>query len=99
MNKMTLIGQLSKTLGYLAFGLNNMLRFVGTATSRVGNVVSSKQRYDIEILVDGATTITHNNQTETQLRNCLEGMDRFGVTEVIIKQHITEQQKEKTNDN
>jgi|TARA_B100000902_G_C26692177_1_gene613020 hypothetical protein len=99
MNKMTLIGQLSKTLGYLAFGLNNMLRFVSTATSKVGNVVSSKQRYNIEILVDGATTITHNNQTETQLRDCLEGMDRFGVTEVIIKQHITEQQKEKENDN
>ncbi len=99
MNKMTLIGQLSKTLGYLAFGLNNMLKFVGTATSRVGNVVSSKQRYNIEILVDGATTITHNNQTETQLRDCLEGMDRFGVTEVIIKQHITEQKKEKENDN
>ena len=99
MNKMTLIGQLSKTLGYLAFGLNNMLRFVSTATSKVGNVVSSKQRYNIEILVDGATTITHNNQTETQLRDCLEGMDRFGVTEVIIKQHITEQQKEKDNDN
>ena len=99
MNKMTLIGQLSKTLGYLAFGLNNMLRFVITATSKVGNVVSSKQRYNIEILVDGATTITHNNQTETQLRDCLEGMDRFGVTEVIIKQHITEQQKEKENDN
>lgn len=99
MNKMTLIGQLSKTLGYLAFGLNNMLRFIGTATSKVGNVVNSKQRYDIEILVDGATTITHNNQTETQLRNCLEGMDRFGVTEVIIKQHITKQQQEKENDN
>ncbi len=76
-----------------------MLRFVGTATSKVGNVVSNKQRYDIEVLVDGATTITHKNQTEIQLRDCLEGMDRFGVTEVIIKQHITEQQKEKDNDN
>ena len=99
MNKMTLIGQFSKTLGYLAFGLNNVLRFVGTATTRVSSVVSNKQRYDIEILVDGATTITHNNQTETQLRNCLEGMDRFGVTEVIIKQHVKEQQKENKNDN
>ena len=39
MNKMTLLGQFSKTLGYLAFGLNNVLRFVGTATSKVGNVV------------------------------------------------------------
>ncbi len=99
MNKLALFGQLSKTLGYLAFGLNNVLRFVGTATSKVGNVVSNKQRYDIEVLVDGATTITHKNQTEIQLRDCLEGMDRFGVTEVIIKQHITEQQKEKKNDN
>ena len=99
MNKITLVGQISKTLGYLAFGLNNMLKFVATTTSRVGNVVNSKQRYNIEILVDGATTITHNNQTETQLRDCLEGMDRFGVTEVIIKQHITEQKKEKNNDN
>jgi phage gp45-like len=99
MNKLALFGQLSKTLGYLAFGLNNVLRFVGTATSKVGNVVSNKQRYDIEVLVDGATTITHKNQTEIQLRDCLEGMDRFGVTEVIIKQHITEQQKEKDNDN
>ena len=34
MNKMTLIGQFSKTLGYLAFGLNNVLRFVGTATNK-----------------------------------------------------------------
>ena len=99
MNKLALFGQLSKTLGYLAFGLNNVLRFVGTATSKVSNVVSNKQRYDIEVLVDGATTITHKNQTELQLRNCLEGMERFGVTEVIIKQHITEQQKEKKNDN
>ena len=99
MSKMTLIGQFSRTLGYLAFGLNNVLRFVGTATTKVSSVVSNKQRYDIEILVDGATTITHNNQTETQLRNCLEGMDRFGVTEVIIKQHVKEQQKENENDN
>jgi|TARA_R100000742_G_C4279686_1_gene105367 hypothetical protein len=97
MNKMTLLGQFSKTLGYLAFGLNNVLRFVGTATSKVGNVVSNKQRYDIEVLVDGATTITHKNQTEVQLRNCLEGMDRFGVTEVIIKQHLKQQEKENDN--
>jgi len=94
MNKLALFGQLSKTLGYLAFGLNNVLRFVGTATSKVGNVVSNKQRYDIEVLVDGATTITHKNQTEVQLRNCLEGMDRFGVTEVIIKQHLKQQEKD-----
>ena len=97
MNKITLFAQLSKALGYLAFGLNNVLRFVGTATSKVGNVVSNKQRYDIEVLVDGATTITHKNQTEVQLRNCLEGMDRFGVTEVIIKQHLKQQEKENDN--
>ena len=94
MNKMTLIGQFSKTLGYLAFGLNNVLRFAGTVTS---NAVSNKQRYDIEVLVDGATTITHTNHTELQLRNCLEGMDKFGVTEVIIKQHVREQEKNDDN--
>jgi hypothetical protein len=97
MNRLTLIGQVSKTLGYLAFGLNNVLRFVGSATNKISSVVSNRQRYDIEILVDGATTITHNNQTETQLRDCLDGMDKFGVTEVIIKQHVKEQ--EKNNDN
>jgi hypothetical protein len=97
MNRLTLIGQVSKTLGYLAFGLNNVLRFVGSATNKISSVVSNRQRYDIEILVDGATTITHNNQTETQLRDCLDGMDKFGVTEVIIKQHVREQ--EKNNDN
>ena len=39
MNKMTLIGQFSKTLGYLAFGLNNVLRFLGTVTSKAANAV------------------------------------------------------------
>jgi hypothetical protein len=97
MNKMTLIGQFSKTLGYLAFGLNNVLKFAGTVTSKAANAVSNKQRYDIEVLVDGATTITHTNQTELQLRNCLEGMDKFGVTEVIIKQHVREQEKNDDN--
>jgi|TARA_R100000084_G_C4621277_1_gene133279 hypothetical protein len=87
MSKMHFVGQFSKTLGYLAFGLNNVLRFAGNVTRKVADSVSSTERYDVEILVEGATTVTHLNQSASQLSNLLVGMDRFGVTEVIIKKH------------
>ena len=99
MNKMRLLAQFSKALGYLAFALNNVLKFAGNVTIKMTDIITNRTRYDVEILVEGATTITHKNQTAAQLANLLNGMDRFGVTEVIIKQHVTEQTKENENDN
>jgi len=97
MNKITLFAQLSKALGYLAFALNNVLKFAGNVTIKMSDIITNKTRYDVEILVEGATTITHKNQTAAQLGQLLNDMDKFGVTEVIIKQHL--KQQEKKNDN
>tara|TARA_R100001463_G_scaffold40616_3_gene86074 strand:+ start:374 stop:667 length:294 start_codon:yes stop_codon:yes gene_type:complete len=97
MNKITLFAQLSKALGYLAFALNNVLKFAGNVTIKMSDIITNKTRYDVEILVEGATTITHKNQTAAQLGQLLNDMDKFGVTEVIIKQHLKQQEKENDN--
>ena len=97
MNKITLFAQLSKALGYLAFALNNVLKYAGNVTIKMSDIITNKTRYDVEILVEGATTITHKNQTAAQLGQLLNDMDKFGVTEVIIKQHLKQQEKENDN--
>tara|TARA_R100001460_G_scaffold57230_1_gene96948 strand:- start:454 stop:759 length:306 start_codon:yes stop_codon:yes gene_type:complete len=84
MSKLAFVSQLSRTMGYLAFGLNNVLRFAGNVTQRVADKVSTKDRYNIEILVNGATMVEHKNQSSAQLSRLLTTMDNFGVTEVII---------------
>ena len=45
MNKMSFVGQFSKTLGYLAFALNNVIRFAGNVTQRVTDHVTNTERY------------------------------------------------------
>jgi hypothetical protein len=84
MNKMSFVGQFSKTLGYLAFALNNVIRFTGNITQRVTDRVTNTERYNIDILVQGTTIKSVQNQSSAQLSRLLETMDNFGVTEVII---------------
>ena len=88
MNKLSFVGQFSKTLGYLAFALNNVIRFAGNVTQRVTDHVTNTERYNIDILVEGTTIKTVNNQSSAQLSRLLETMDNFGVTEVIITKRI-----------
>jgi len=84
MSKMAFVSQLSKTMGYIAFGLNNILRFAGNVTQSVADRVTSTDRYNIEILVNGATVVEHKKQSAAQLSRLLTTMDNFGITEVII---------------
>ena len=84
MNKLSFVGQFSKTLGYLAFALNNVIRFAGNVTQRVTDHVTNTERYNIDILVEGTTIKSVQNQSSAQLSRLLETMDNFGVTEVII---------------
>tara|TARA_R100000458_G_C8265449_1_gene240555 strand:- start:1436 stop:1744 length:309 start_codon:yes stop_codon:yes gene_type:complete len=88
MNKLSFVGQLSKTLGYVAFALNNVIRFAGNTTQRITDKITSIDRYNIEILVNGATMVEHKNQSAAQLSRLLTTMDNFGVTEVIITKKI-----------
>ena len=74
-----------------------MLKFAGNVTIKMTDIITNRTRYDVEILVEGATTITHKNQTAAQLGQLLNDMDKFGVTEVIIKQHLKQQEKENDN--
>ena len=71
-SKISFVGQLSKTLGYLAFALNNVIRFAGNVTQRVTDHVTNTERYNIDILVEGTTIKTVNNQSSAQLSRLLE---------------------------
>ena len=84
MNKMFIFGQISKTLGYLAVGLSSIIRISGSVTRYVGDQISNTGRYDLNIMVDGATIKDIKNQSAAQLSKILQNMNDFGVTEVTI---------------
>jgi|TARA_R100000750_G_C2343391_1_gene95177 hypothetical protein len=74
----------AKAAAYTAWALNQMLYFGKNAARTVSDSINDTKRYKVELLVDGATLKTKNDQSARQLCKLLENMDDFGINGIIV---------------
>ena len=74
----------AKGLGYTAFAINQVFKAVKSGSVAVADTITNAKRYKIELIVDGATLKTKENQTSKDIVRTLEHMENYGITGVII---------------
>tara|TARA_R100000700_G_C3168165_1_gene143059 strand:- start:1520 stop:1786 length:267 start_codon:yes stop_codon:yes gene_type:complete len=68
----------------LASGLNSAARLIVTGSRIVSDKVYDKKRYRVELMVDGATLKTKEDQSAKMVSKLLENMQDYGITGVIV---------------
>jgi len=91
MSKLGTFTAVAKGASYLGMALNQMVKLAAHGTRTAADFVIDKKRYDIELLVGGATIETKHNQSGAQLSKLVRIMGDVGVEQAII----TDVKKEK----
>tara|TARA_R110002012_G_scaffold289498_3_gene482639 strand:+ start:2649 stop:2927 length:279 start_codon:yes stop_codon:yes gene_type:complete len=84
MSKVTTFATVAKGASYLALALNQMLKLAANGTRYAIDSIKDRKRYDIELLVEGATIQTKTNQSGAQLSRIVRIMGEVGVDQAII---------------
>ena len=92
MSKVTTFATVAKGASYLALALNQMLKLAANGTRYAIDSIKDRKRYNIELLVEGATIQTKENQSGAQLSRIVRIMGEVGVDQAII----TDVQKDKS---
>ena len=92
MSKVTTFATGEKGASYLALALNQMLKLAANGTRYAIDSIKDRKRYNIELLVEGATIQTKENQSGAQLSRIVRIMGEVGVDQAII----TDVQKDKS---
>ena len=92
MSKAGTFATVAKGASYLAFALVQMVKLAANGTKHAADMIIDKRRYDIELLVGGATIETKKNQSGTQLSNIVRIRGEVGLAQAII----TDVNKEKS---
>ena len=58
MNKFKLAGNLAKTVGYMAYGINQVLRLAGSTARKMGDAISDKPLYNVQVINKDTGEIT-----------------------------------------
>jgi len=74
----------AKGLGYTAFAINQCFRAVKSGSKAVAETITNTKKYKVELIVEGATLKTKENQTSQDVIRTIENMEDYGVTGVII---------------
>ena len=75
---------IAKGLGYTAFAINQCFRAVKSGSTAVAETITNAKKYKIELIVEGATLKTKENQSSKDILRTIENMQDYGVTGVII---------------
>lgn len=84
MSKITTFTTVAKGASYLALAMNQMLKLAVNGTRYAIDSIADRKRYDIELLVGGATIQTKTNQSGAQLSKIVRIMGEVGVEQAII---------------
>tara|TARA_Y100000310_G_scaffold107603_1_gene106020 strand:+ start:2928 stop:3194 length:267 start_codon:yes stop_codon:yes gene_type:complete len=74
----------AKVVGLTGYAINQTLRAATAVSRTVADRVNNVRRYRIELLVDGATLKTKDDQSTRDIVRTIENMDDYGITGVII---------------
>ena len=58
MNKFKLAGNLAKTVGYMAYGINQVLRLAGSTARKMGDAINDKPLYNVQVINKDTGEIT-----------------------------------------
>ena len=58
MNKFKLAGNLAKTVGYMAYGINQVLRLAGSTARKMGDAINHKPLYNVQVINKDTGEIT-----------------------------------------
>jgi|TARA_R100000084_G_scaffold107508_2_gene67703 hypothetical protein len=92
MSKTRTFATVAKGASYLALALNQMLKLATNGARIAIDSFADRKRYNIELIVQGATIETKENQSGTQLSRIVRIMGEVGVEQAII----TDVQKDKS---
>ncbi len=84
MNKLGTFTAIAKGASYLGLALNQIVKLAAHGTRNATDFVIDRKRYNIELLVSGATIQTKQNQTGAQLAKIVRIMSEVGVEQAII---------------
>ena len=92
MSKTRTFATVAKGASYLALALNQMLKLATNGARVAIDSFADRKRYNIELIVQGATIETKENQSGAQLSRIVRIMGEVGVEQAII----TDVQKDKS---
>ncbi len=92
MSKTRTFATVAKGASYLALALNQMLKLATNGARIAIDSFADRKRYNIELIVQGATIETKENQSGAQLSRIVRIMGEVGVEQAII----TDVQKDKS---
>ena len=84
MSKVGTFATVAKGASYLALALNQMLKLATSGARYAIDSFADRRRYNIELLVQGATIETKENQSGAQLSRIVRIMGEVGVDQAII---------------
>jgi len=88
MTRLRMMGQAGKAVSYVFLGLNHTARFASNIARNVGNGISNKGLFDLELSADGGHVIKElKNQTGSQVIDMIEQMDNFGIHTITISKN------------
>ena len=84
MSKTRTFATVAKGASYLALALNQMLKLATNGARIAIDSFADRRRYNIELLVQGATIETKENQSGAQLSRIVRIMGEVGVEQAMI---------------
>tara|TARA_R110000824_G_scaffold60997_11_gene162752 strand:- start:1017 stop:1301 length:285 start_codon:yes stop_codon:yes gene_type:complete len=92
LNKFKLVGTIAKSIGYMAYGFNQVFRLAGNAARKMGDAINDKPLYNI-MLVDknnGEIVQEFSKVTNRKVTDVLDSLDKLNQENFEIKVTINE---------
>ena len=86
LSKFKLVGTVAKSIGYMAYGVNQIFRLAGNTARKMGDALNDKPLYNI-MLVDKANGEIVTNRKVTDV---LDSLDKLNQENFEIKVTINE---------
>jgi|TARA_R110000787_G_C13290838_1_gene433570 hypothetical protein len=80
LSKFKLAGNLAKTVGYMAYGINQVLRLAGSTARKMGDAINDKPLYNIQVV----------NKTTGEITREYSRVNYRKITEILQSLHDLE---------
>ena len=93
LTKLKIVGTVAKSIGYMAYGFNQVFRLAGKTARKMGDAINDKPLYNI-MLVDkanGEIVQEFKRVTNRKVTDVLDSLDKLNQDNFEIKVTIDEQ--------
>ena len=93
LTKLKILGTVAKSIGYMAYGFNQVFRLAGKTARKMGDAINDKPLYNI-MLVDkanGEIVQEFTKVTNRKVTDVLDSLDKLNQDNFEIKVTINEQ--------